>query len=263
MATGREVDIADPVSVRLYMDQNPEISHIVNCAAYSQVDAAEKEREAAYRANAIGPGNLAMIAKERGVKLIHISTDYVFPGNGKTPLTEKDPVGPLSYYGLTKLEGEERALSQSASVIRTSWIFGSGGKNFVSKLFQMMREEESIFLTADQWGRPTYTPDLARALLFSLRDQSGVFHFASQGAATKYLFGCSMRDAALKKGWSLKVKEIHPVPGTYFPSPCKRPPYCVFDTSKVESILGEPIRPWQQGLDEFLCMQSALSTASS
>lgn len=256
-ATDRgEVDVAKIDSIRAFLHLHPGVTHIFNCAAYSLVDAAETERDIAHQANAAGPENLGRAAAEIGGRVVHISTDYVFPGSLFRPLREEDVVGPLNHYGATKLEGERRLLSiaPNASIVRVSWLFGQGGKNFVSKLLQMMCEKEEIFLTADQWGRPTYVPDLVQALL-SIKDLSGVFHYANTGAATKYTFGSFMREEAEKRGYPVKVKKIHPVPGSYFISPCKRPAYSVFDTSKVESFLQAPIRPWQIGLSEFLCTQ--------
>lgn len=252
----REVDIADINSVRAFIKNHPGITHIFNCAAYSLVDAAETERIQAHQANAAGPENLGRAASEIGAQVIHISTDYVFSGHLSRPLGEEDAVGPLNYYGITKLEGERRLLAvlPDACIVRVSWLFGQGGKNFVSKLLQMMCEKEELFLTADQWGRPTYVPDLVQALL-AIKDLSGLYHYANAGPATKYTFGCIMREEAEKRGLPVKVKKIHPVPGSYFFSPCKRPAYSVFDTSKIEPFLQAPIRPWEIGLKELLCTQ--------
>ncbi len=249
IGTGRELDIADETAVGQFLDQN-QPTHIVNCAAFSQVDAAEKEREAAYRANALGPEVLGAAAKKRGVKLIHISTDYVFDGNGRVPLKETDPVAPCNYYGVTKLEGEERALRFGACVIRTSGIFGDGGKNFVSKLFQMLQNEKEIRLTQDQWGRFTYAPDLAKAILQML-DQKGLYQYANSGVVSKYEFALAMRQEAIQLGFPVITESILAVAGASFTSPCKRPVYSAFDTTKIESMV--PIRHWREALREFLC----------
>ncbi|MBX7066415.1 MAG: dTDP-4-dehydrorhamnose reductase [Parachlamydiales bacterium] len=252
LETGREVDIADLESVRAFSRKNPGMTHIVNCAAFSQVDAAEDFKDQAYRTNAVGPENLAIVAKESGAKLIHISTDYVFDGKGRKPLTEKDPTGPRSTYGKTKLEGEERALNQGACVIRTSWIFGSGGKNFVSKLLKMLQTQPEIRLTDDQWGRFTYAPDLAAAILKML-DKEGLYQYANMGVATKYEFGLAMREEAFLLGFPIMTDAIIPVPGSCFPAPCERPTYSAFDTTKIEQIV--TIRHWREALKDFLCEQ--------
>lgn len=252
LETGHEVDISDMASVRAFVEKQRGITHIVNCAAFSLVDAAETQREEAYRANAVGPENLARVAREIGAKLVHISTDCVFPGNGRQLLTETDPVGPCNYYGETKLEGEQRALALSACVIRTSWVFGNGGKNFVAKLLPLLQTQKEIRLTQDQWARFTYAPDLAEAILQML-DQSGLYQYANAGVTTRYEFGQAMREEAILLRWPVVTESIIPVPGAAFPAPCKRPIYSAFDTTKIESFV--TIRPWREALRDFLCAQ--------
>jgi dTDP-4-dehydrorhamnose reductase len=228
LTTGRELDISDRPAVFAFVKNNPGITHIINCAAFSQVDAAESCREEAYKANALGPENLALAAKEIGAKLIHISTDYVFSGRVHRPLSEDDPPDPSSYYGKTKLEGEKKALEHSACVIRTSWIFGSGGKNFVSKLLKMIQLQKEIRLTDDQYGRFTYAPDLADAILLMLEEASLL-------------------------GFPIVAESIVPVPQSFFQAPCERPAYSALDTTKIEAFM--PIRHWRNPLKDFLCEQ--------
>ncbi len=252
LETGRDVDIGNLDQVIVFAKLHPGISHIVNCAAFSEVDAAEGLRKEAHQTNAIGPENLAVTANEIGAKLIHISTDYVFSGKVKRPLTEKDLPSPCSYYGKTKLEGEQRALVKGACVIRTSWIFGSNGKNFVSKLLKMLQTQKEIRLTDDQWGRFTYSKDLAAAILKML-DQTGLYQFANAGIATRYEFGLAMREEAFLMGYPIMTEAIIPVPGAVFPTPCERPAYSAFDTAKIESIIS--IRHFKEALKDFLCEQ--------
>lgn len=252
LETGKELDISDLCQVRRFVDEHREISHIINCAAFSLVDAAENMREDAYKANALGPENLALVSKERGIKCLHISTDYVFSGKIRRPLTENDLVDPCNYYGKTKLEGEERALFHSACVIRTSGIFGSSGKNFVSKLLKMLQTQKEIKLTDDQWGRFTYAPDLADAIL-KMVDQTGLFQYANAGVVTKYEFGLAMREEAFLVGYPIMTEAIIPVPGALFPSLCERPVYSAFDTTKIEAFVS--IRHWRKALKDFLCAQ--------
>jgi dTDP-4-dehydrorhamnose reductase len=254
LATGKKMaDIGDLDALRSFARQNRGITHIVNCAAFSLVDRAEADPEAAYKANALGPENLGILAREIHARIVHISTDYVFPGNLHRPLKEDDPVDPRSHYGRTKLEGERRLLqvNPKAAIIRTSWIFGRGGKNFVAKLLQMLQEKEEIHLTNDHWNLPTYARDLSDAILKML-DASGIYHFANPGAATKYEFGLAMREEAEALGLTIAAKRIVPVPGSTFPSPAERPVYSVFDTSKIEMNLGAPIRSWREALREYL-----------
>ena len=251
-ATGREVDIGDLDALQQYAKLHPGITQIVNCAAFSLVDAAEAQREEAFAANVLGPENLALVAEEIGAHLIHLSSDYVFSGQLHRPLSEDDETEPCSYYGWTKLEGEKRVLARSpkACVLRTSWIFGGEGKNFVAKLLALLQTKEELQLTDDHWGRPTYGPDLAEAIL-KLVGASGLYQFANSGPATKYAFGEAMREEAARLGMPLAVRRIIPVPGSAFLTPAKRPVYSAFNTAKFEAKFGK-IRPWQGALQEYL-----------
>lgn len=250
----RDADITDLSALFSLVKKHPGITHIVNCAAQSVVDTAETLREETFQINAIGPENLALVATEIKARLVHISTDYVFEGNGLIPLKETDPTGPCNYYGLTKLEGEKRVhkVMPSACILRTSWIFGNGGKNFVAKLLRLFETKETVQLTSDQWGRSTYAPDLA-AVIHRLLNHSGIYQFANQGAVTRYEFGLAMQKEALKLGLPLKVKNIVAVPSSTFSMLAKRPVYSVFDTTKIEKELNLTIRPWENALKEFLC----------
>lgn len=255
LATGKkEVDISDLEALRLFAQNHPGITHIINAAAFSLVDLAETNRELAFKANVLGPENLGRLAAEIRAQMVHVSTDYVFSGDVHRPLKEEDPTEPCNYYGWTKLEGEKRLLRThpTACIVRTSWIFGFGGKNFVSKLLQLFLEtDEEIQLTNDHWNRPTSASDLTSALL-NLRNASGIFHFANEGIATKYEFGSAMREEAEALGFPITAKRIAAVPGSTFLSPAKRPVYSGFDTSKVEKYLGQPIRHWREALREYL-----------
>ncbi|OGN63723.1 MAG: dTDP-4-dehydrorhamnose reductase [Chlamydiae bacterium RIFCSPHIGHO2_12_FULL_49_9] len=247
----KEADIADIESLRRFVKLHPDITHIVNCAAFSLVDLAETHKEEAYLANAKGPENLGRIASEIGSRLIHISTDYVFPGAGNKPLKEEDPTGPCNHYGKTKLEGEKLLLSAfpNACILRVSWLFGKGGKNFIARIMDLFKAQKEVRLTADQWGRPTFVPDLVQVILKML-DLSGLYQFANSGVTSKYEFGLALFNEARKMGFPLKAESILPVPGSTFPSSCKRPAYSAFDTSKIEKKLGVTPRHWQEALDE-------------
>jgi len=250
--SGHELEISNFEALRAFVGENQGITRIINCAAFSQVDAAEQRREEAYLANVRGPENLSLIAQEIGADLIHISTDYVFAGNVKKPQTENDPVGPCNYYGQTKLEGEQKVLSFGQCVIRTSGIFGGKGNNFVSKLLHMLQTQKEVRLTDDQWGRFTYAPDLAGALL-QLGHLKGLYQYANTGVATKYEFGLALRSEALLLGLPVVTESIIAVPSSTFPSPCKRPIYSAFDTTKIERHVS--IRSWREGLRDYLCAQ--------
>lgn len=249
--TGHEVDIGDLNALSQFAKQHRTIDYIINCAAFSLVDEAESKRETAYSANALGPQHLSQLAQEIGAKFIHLSTDYVFSGETKYPYKETDTPAPCNYYGQTKWEGEQK-LSSHDLVIRTSWVFGGEGKNFVSKLLQLLFTQKEIRLVNDQWSRPTYAPDLADAIL-KLKDESGLYQFANQGVASKYDFGLKMWQEAKDLGFPVVTQSVSPVSAASFATAAKRPIYTPFDTTKIEKQL--PIRHWHLALREFLCAQ--------
>lgn len=254
LPSGRQdADIADLNSLRFFAKEHPGITHIVNCSAYSLVDLAEKHRKEAHQVNAVGPENLGYLAQEIGAKVVHISTDYVFAGDLLRPLHEEDRVGPLNYYGETKLEGEKRlfAVLPSSCVIRSSSLFGRGGKNFIARIFQMFQEKEEILLTNDQYNSPTCVEDLSLAII-SMLDASGLYHFANRGMATKFSFVSSIYNHVLQQGIATTTKRLVSVQSSSFPSLCKRPAYSVFNTEKIEKKLGYPIRNWEDALQSFL-----------
>jgi dTDP-4-dehydrorhamnose reductase len=224
---------------------------MINCAAYTAVDLAEKEKERAFEVNALGPENLAKVAKERGFSLIHLSTNYIFDGKRDLPYNENDRANPLGVYGASKWEGEKRVLDlyPSACVVRTSWLFGNGGKNFVSSLLHTLKTEKVVQAAVDQTGRITYARDLAEAILFLL-PAKGVFHFANRGALSRYEIACRVKEAAEKKGVLIKTEEIIPVEVRVFSSPAPRPDRAVLATDKIEERFA--IRAWQPAFEEYL-----------
>ncbi|MDE3045911.1 MAG: dTDP-4-dehydrorhamnose reductase [Verrucomicrobiota bacterium] len=251
--SGHEIDIADLDACRAFAKENGPITHIVNCAAFSQVDPAETQRKEAFRANAIGPEVLGFLAREIDAHFLHISTDYVFPGTGHVPLKESDAVAPCNYYGLTKLEGEKavQSVNPKACILRTSAVFGKGGKNFIAKLFDLLQTKETLRFSNDQMTRFTYAPDLAQVIL-SLLNQSGLYQFANAGPATKYEFACAFRQEMERQGFPVRCKHLEPAPSSEFPAAAKRPMYTVFDTSKLEQRLHIHPRPWQTCLKEYI-----------
>ncbi len=254
IGTMREtVDISNLAAVRDFARKNPGITHIVNCAAFSGVDQSETETEKAHLANAVGPENLGLVAREIGARLVHLSTDYVFQGDLHRPLTELDLVNPPNTYGKTKLEGEIRLkkVFPEACIIRVSWVFGQGGKNILCKLFELLQTRKELQLNCDQWSRSTYVPDLVKVIL-QLLDRSGTYHFANSGATTKYEFGLAMKEEAEQLQIPIVTESILPTPGSAFHSPCKRPSYSAFDTTKIEQELQYKPRSWRETLKEYL-----------
>jgi len=223
---------------------------IINCAAFTQVDRAEAEPESAQRVNAEGPANLARAARQTGARLLQISTDYVFDGMATRPYREDDPVGPLNVYGRTKLAGEQAVqdlLPQSHLIVRTQWLFGEGAPNFVATILRLARERSQLKVVNDQHGRPTYAADLAAALWTLIAcDPRGTVHCANEGVATWFdLATAAVRAAGLRA-------RVEPCGTSEMPRPAPRPQFSVLDCTRYASIARTPLRPWPEGLAEYL-----------
>jgi dTDP-4-dehydrorhamnose reductase len=263
VATDANLDIGDREPV-LAFARSERPSAIVNAAAYTRVDDAENEAALAFRVNADGPAFLAEAAQELGAPLLHFSTDYVFDGSGVVPYTEQAITSPLGTYGRSKREGEARVLercSSGAYLVRTSWLFGENGNNFVKTMARLMRERDELSVVADQHGRPTYTRDLADAALRLLGFGStsaaapSLYHFANSGPTTWFDFSAAIRSTCVSCGLQLRVKTLRPITTAEFPRPAPRPPYSVLDTSRIEAALGEKPRPWESALSDYVAGQ--------
>ncbi len=228
-------------------------THVINCAAFTDVDGAEVKRVEAMQVNAFGAHNVAAIAKRSGVRLVHVSTDYVFDGKGARAYVETDRCDPISWYGKSKWEGEKALLLHypEACVIRTSWLFGRGGKNFISALLQWLKVKSEIKVVDDQCGRPTYVKDLAEAVL-RLLDQRGIYHFANAEPASRFAIAQSIWKVAKAQGIPLTCEAIHPVASSEFPTPAARPAFSVLDTGKYTQATGHVPRDWNLAFEEFL-----------
>jgi len=228
---------------------------IVNCAAYTQVDRAEAEPETAQHVNAMGPANLARAARQTGARLLQISTDYVFDGRATRPYREDDPVGPLNVYGRTKLAGEQAVrdiLPRAHLIVRSQWLFGEGGPNFVATILRLARERSELKVVNDQHGRPTYAADLAVALWKLIAcDARGTVHCANEGVATWFeLAKAAMEIAGLHA-------TVVPCTTPDMPRPASRPAFSVLDCTKYQTLVGSPLRSWQQGLREAINVLTA------
>lgn len=251
---GRELDITDIEALREFVS-NHKIEAIINTAAYTAVDLAETESALAFHINSLGARNLALISQEFQIKLIHISTDYVFDGTNYKPYTEQDITNPMSVYGKSKLEGEKAVLelAYSAYIIRTSWLYSGFGKNFLTNITRLAQERDSLSIVADQIGTPTYAPDLARAILElipTLQPQSKqILHYSNQGVASWYDFAYEI----------INLQQIDckltPIPTTAYPTPATRPYYSVLDKTLVTSLLQSPIPHWKTSLTQHLASQ--------
>jgi dTDP-4-dehydrorhamnose reductase len=255
-ATSRhEVDISSLKHIKdfLHSPAGKDVTHIINCAAYTNVDQAEQEPDQARQINALGPENLGTVAHHFDLKILHLSSDYVFGLTGERPFTETDVCRPEGMYAVTKYEGEQRLLDAfpQACILRTSWVFGKGGKNFVSSILDKIQKEEKLYVVSDQKNRLTYAQDLAQTIL-SLLCHSGIFHFANHGETSRFEVAQQMIQTAQSKGLSVACREVFAVDSSAFPQLAKRPLYSALDTTKIENLLGISPRPWKITIEDFI-----------
>lgn len=247
-----QADVTDPDRLAWWVRSfRPQV--VVNCAAFTAVDACEEERDRAFAVNGDGAEHAARAAAEVGAHLLHVSTDYVFDGAATEPYREGAPTGPRSVYGRSKLEGERQALSYDrAAAIRTSWLFGPGGPNFVATMLRLIDGgTDPLRVVEDQVGCPTYTGYLARAL-WDLADvgagggATGVIHYRNRQPVSWHGFACE-----IVRSWRPAV-EVVPVSTEEFPRPAPRPAYSVLAVERFEALVGRPVEPWIAGLQEYL-----------
>lgn len=248
----QEIDITDLDKVSDFV-RIQKITHIINCAAYTQVDKAEEDPKQAYLVNAMGPHHLGIAGRRHGARVIHFSTDYVFDGKGRNPYTEDHYCTPIGAYGMSKLAGEIKLLDEheDSCIIRTSWLFGFPGKNFVDTMLRLMSEKEQLKVVHDQTGRPTYCQDLAEVAL-ELLDEEGIFHFANASETSWFQFATEIHRQAKELGFPLKTQTIVPISTREYPTPAKRPAYSTLSTKKIEEYLGCAPRSWQEALADYL-----------
>lgn len=241
-----ELDICNLTAIEQFV-KNAGFDAIVNCAAYTAVDKAETDEDLCYKINRDAVQNLAQVAQNKGLKLIHVSTDYVFDGTQHTPYVETDRVCPVSVYGKSKLAGEEMAMKycEQVAVIRTSWLYSAFGNNFVKTMIRLGQERESLNVIFDQVGTPTYAADLANAILQMLNTEvfvSGVYHFSNEGVCSWYDFAKKIHQLA---GVSCKVS---PIETKDYPTAAARPHYSVLNKSKIKSTYHIEIPHWEESL---------------
>jgi len=249
-----ELNILDFNAVRTFVDEN-KIDYVINCAAYTAVDRAESDCDTAFSINSEAPGFLADLTREKGIRIIHISTDYVFSGYLPRPLSEKDEPLPETIYGISKLEGELRMKDHpGAIIIRTSWLYSSFGNNFVKTMLRLMKERDEIKVVYDQVGSPTYAGDLAEVIMDILKGicsgkkefVPGLFHYANEGV-------CSWYDLA-KEIARLTGSDamIIPVETKEYPTAAPRPWYSVLSKEKIRLTYGIEIPYWKDSLNNCL-----------
>lgn len=241
---------------------------VINAAAYTAVDLAEKEPDIAHLVNAEAPGHIAEWCCRNNAIMVHYSTDYVFPGKGMEPWVENNQPSPINEYGKSKLEGEKlitrhfykHGLDKSRFFIfRTSWVYDSYGKNFLLTMLKLGAERESLNIVSDQIGAPTYAKDIAEKTVAALKKAmnsdpfpSGVYHFCQSGETSWYLFAEEIFILARMKGFDLKVKTVNPISSEEYPTPAKRPLNSRLDCSKLETRLDIRFKAWKLALNECL-----------
>jgi len=259
-------DLADLAGLAQTVRQvRPQV--IVNAAAHTAVDKAESEPELAHLLNAQAPCVLAHEAQQLGAWLVHYSTDYVFDGSGSQPWRETDTPAPLSVYGRTKLEGEQRIQASGCRhlIFRTSWVYAARGGNFARTMLRLAREREQLNVIDDQIGAPTGADLLADVTAHALRQvrpavghnylaQSGVYHLAASGETSWHGYARFVLEAACQAGVALKVQPegVQPIPSSAYPTPARRPHNSRLDTSKLRSTFGLVLPAWQQGMARML-----------
>jgi len=246
-----DLDITD-VDAVLRFAREADPYAIINCAAYTAVDAAESHVDLNYKINAIGPRNLAIAATQQHAKLIHISTDYVFPGTSERPLTEFDPTGPKSVYGRTKLAGEEfvKSFADRYFIIRTAWLYGEG-KNFVRTMLGLSETHDSVSVVCDQFGSPTSTAELAKAIQYLLpTDNYGLFHGTCEQSTswdefTREIFRLAGRKTEVISVTTEEYTSAHP-------ASAPRPHYSILDNYMLRLTTDFVYKDWKEALDDYM-----------
>jgi dTDP-4-dehydrorhamnose reductase len=264
------LDLADLDGLRTVVREiKPDL--IVNAAAYTAVDKAESEAELAFRINGEAPAVLAEVAAELGAGLIHYSTDYVFPGDATRPYQEDDATAPLGAYGIGKLAGEEAIRRTGAShlILRTAWVYGTRGHNFLLTMLRLLRERELVRVVDDQRGAPTWSRLIAEvtALLiaksnvdgrFQPGKKSGTYHLSAGGITSWHGFAVAIRAKVVASGLLPEAcARFEPIPTSAYPTPARRPAYSVLDNAKLRREFGIALPDWETGLD--LCLEERSS----
>jgi dTDP-4-dehydrorhamnose reductase len=250
-AGSAELDIGDAAAVdALLSAERPDA--IFNAAAYTAVDKAESEEALAMRVNAEGVANLARGAAAVGARLVHVSTDFVFNGLSGIPYAPEAPTAPLGVYGRTKRQGEIAA-GPDALIVRTAWVYGSQGGNFVRTMLRLMAERDEVRVVADQVGTPTFASSLADALWrLHAAGAKGLFHYTDSGAASWYDFAVAIQEEALAIGLLARAVPVIPIATSDYPTPAARPHYSVLDKSATFALLGGAAPHWRVNLRKML-----------
>ena len=260
-ASDKEVNISDYKALEKF-GKDKKIKWIINCSGYTKVDKAEEEIDEAFRINKDGVRNIALFSAKKQIRVIHISTDYVFDGRkegGTVAYREDDKTNPINIYGKSKLAGEEeiKKVLGEYFILRTAWLYGLQGNNFIYTMLRLFKERDLVKVVEDQWGSPTYTVDLAEAILKIIEDDSvryGIYHFTNEGVTNWYEFARAIYSKAKKLDLisDSKKVEIQPIKTKDYPTAAMRPKYSVLSKEKIKREFSIKIRDWNEALDDFL-----------
>lgn len=260
-ASDNEVDIGD-YKVMEKFGKDKKIKWVINCAGYTKVDKAEEEIDEAFRINKDGVRNIALFSAKRQIGLIHISTDHVFDGRqeeGAVAYSEDDKTNPINIYGKSKLAGEEeiKKILEKYFIIRTAWLYGAKGNNFIYTMLRLFKERDLVKVVEDQWGSPTYTVDLAGAILKTIENDSisyGIYHFTDEGVTNWYEFARTIYKKAKRLGLieDNKKVEIQPIKTEDYSTAARRPRYSVLSKEKIKRKFNLKIKDWDKALEDFL-----------
>lgn len=255
-----ELDITNAQQVQqIVAEQAPAL--IINAAAYTAVDKAESDAERAYAVNETGVANLAEAALAMGIPVFHISTDYVFDGIATEPYKETDPVGPIGFYGASKLAGEQALANSGVKhiILRTSWVFGAEGNNFVKTMLHLGKERDTLGVVVDQYGCPTSAASIANVLWQLAQKYAaenelpwGIYHFSNTPATTWHGFAFEIFKQAVEAGFLERAPVVNPIKTSDYPTPAKRPAWSVMDCSALVNMLGSGVPDWQQEISAVL-----------
>jgi dTDP-4-dehydrorhamnose reductase len=251
--TDAEVDIIEYDALREHAARH-DPDWIINCSAYTAVDRAEDEQDRAFAVNAGGVLNVARVAEERGARLIHISTDYVFDGEKPGAYREDDATGPTGAYGLSKLEGERHVVAAMSDyfILRTAWLYGTTGGNFVRTMLRLFNERDEVRVVDDQWGSPTFTRDLAAAVIAIVKADArafGIYHFTNEGRTNWYGFAREIYALGRRYGLIGREVRITPIPTAEYPTRARRPKNSYLSKDRIRSGLGIVCRGWEEALE--------------
>ena len=253
--TRRQMNLDNPEEAA-YTVRSFEADWVINCGAYTQVDKAESEPDKAFTVNRDSPAAIAKSVAGYGGNLLHVSTDFIFDGSKMIPYTEQDRTNPLGVYGQSKLEGELAVLDAlpGATVLRTAWVYGAyGSNNFVKTMLRVAATGKPLRVVNDQVGSPTWTTDIAAAILGLVgKGETGIFNYTNAGETSWYGFATAILEEAAALGFDIRTEIVEPILTSGYPTPAARPAYSVLDTDKIKKRLKLSIPQWRDSLKNML-----------